>query len=321
MLNVEKWAQGKQTLFALSAIQLVTMADSLYEVIPQAKDRQLFGHQFSMPELTSWFNMYQSPLKPIKAFGNFVANFHEYGEQLLIFLFAARKLHKLLKKNPDYFKENPITLENAQQGRNHANSLSAFIFSEIKDDIDPQPVNPDEKAKILEYIRKNEQELGFCFFLFVPCAFIFQTSPNVLYRKAVAGDIDSIEKLLKLDPLLQHDPAIGQQIQHLRFSNKTNDYERVAAAIHKPAMTNYSDIADARKSAKVKIAAIISELSQLAGQPLSHAQIADLFDAYAKDKREDEIDTDLPAEESLRTAIKRHSPPWHNLFQNLDNKK
>ena len=88
-----------------------------------------------------------------------------------------------------------------------------------------------------------------------------------------------------LDPLLLNNPEIGKHIQHLRFTNKTNDYERVSAAIHKFAVTDYSEVEDARKNSKVQLAAIIQALSQFAGKRLTSTRITKLYNAYSKDKQ------------------------------------
>lgn len=321
MLYVEKWAKGRPKLLAISAIQLVTFSDFLYETIPQAKERRLFGRQFPLPDLVSWYGLYQTPLKPIIAFVTMIMEFSEKDQQIIAIIFAARKLHKMLKRNPNYFRENPPSPEDLQEGKKILNQIFDQIISEVNDELNPQPVDPVEKAKINKYLEDNEQELGFFFFLFVPSLLIYQTSPNLLYRKAVSGDIDSIEKLLKLDPLMLHETAVGHQIQKLRFASKTNDYERIKAAVDKLAVTDYSNIDDARKGWKVELAAIISALSKFAGKRYSTTQITKLFDAYAKDKHGVEIDTDLPVGSSFYKAIDRHIQPWHDLFQNPDTNK
>jgi hypothetical protein len=321
VLNVEKWAIGKPPLIAISAIQLVTFSDFLYEIIPQAKERRLFGHQFSLPDLPVWFDLYKSPRKPIIAFGKMISEFSEQGKSLIFLFFGIRKLRILLKRNPNYFRDNPPSPEDIREGQKFYKNLCDQVFSDIKDDLDPLPVDPEEKTRFLKYLEDHEQELGFFFFLFIPSLLIFQTSPFVLYRKAVAGDIDAIEKLLKLDPVLLHEPAIGQHIQQLRLSNKTNDYERLTAAAHKLAVTDHTEIDDARKRSKVELAAIISALSQLTGKRLTSTKIADLFHKYAKDKKQEGVgDLDIPAGESFNKAIKRHIQPWNDLLQKPDNK-
>ena len=322
MLNVEKWAIGKPTLMAMTAIQLVTFSDFLYEVIPQAKERRLFDRQFPLPDLSVWLKLYKSPHKTFFSFGNMILEFSEQGKSLITLLFAIRKLRRLLKRNPNYFRDNPPSPEDIRESQKLYKNICNQIFSDFKDELDPQPIHPDEKIRFQKYLEGHEQELGFFFFLYIPCLLVFQTSPYALYREAVAGDIDSIEKLLRLDPILIHEPAIGQHIQQLRLSNRTNDFERLTSAAHKLAVTDHSEIDDARKRSKVELAAIISALSQLTGKRLTSPKIADLFHKYAKDKKQEgEGDLDIPAGESFNKAIRRHVQPWEKLLQKPDNKK
>lgn len=320
MLYVEDWARNKPALVAMSAIQLVTIADYLYEVLPQAKDRRIFGHFIPMPDdLEIWHRMYRNPIAPLRAFVRFLIEVDKIGEAIVAITFAGRYLQRLLKRNPHYFRDNPPTREQVREGQEYLKKLFSALFDEIKNNLDEQPLDPVRKVWFSNYLTDNEQKLGFFLFLYFPSLMIYQKSPYLLYREAAAGNIESIEKLLKLDPLMQHDKVIGRHIQNLRFSNSTNDYERLTAAVHKLAITDYSDISEARKRSKVEIAAMIKAVSQLAGKRLTSTMIAKLFHAYAKDKnREALIDTDIPEGESLIKAINRHIGPWNALFQKPD---
>ncbi len=325
MLYVEIWAKNKPKMLAITAIQLVTFSDFLYEVLPQAKDRRLFGRQFPLPELTLWYRLYKTPLKPIIVFVEMLTTFCKEAESLLLLILIFRKIQKLLKRNPNHFRENPPSPEEVQEGNRILNEIYDNFFSGLKDDLDPKPVDPEEKARFNIFLEEHEQELGFFFFIFVPCLLIYQTSPNALYSKAVSGDIDAIEKLLKLDRLLQYEPAIGLQTEKLKLTNKTNQYERIKNAADNLAVTDHSNIEDARKHWKYELAAIISAFSKRTGKRYSSEQILKLFGAYAKDKDKGkqglEDDLDLPAGNSFYKGISRHIQPWHDLFQNTDIKK
>jgi len=168
-------------------------------------------------------------------------------------LLGVRRLQRLLKRNPNYLKENPPTPEATQEWNNLINDLYTKTFIDIRDELDPQPVDAEERADFLKFLQEHEQEMAFCFFLYFPCLVAYKTSPANLYRKAIAGDTDAIDKLLRLDPLMQYEPTIGRKILTLRFSNKTNEYERLTAAPHKLAITNHTDVDAVRKSSKVEI--------------------------------------------------------------------
>jgi len=322
MLHVEKWAQDKPLIIAMPAINLVTFADCMYEALPQAKERRLFGRVFLPPDdFHVWHQMYQSPFRPVRAFIKMLNDFDENGPLIVFLIRAGRWFQRILKRNPNYFRDNPPTVEDIRQAIEFQRELNAMFFADIKDELDPHPNSPDEQSRIDKYIEEHKQELGFVFFVIMPSVMIFQTSPYILYRQAITGDIGSIEKLLKLDPLLLTDPGIYKHIQNLRFTNKINDYERVTAAIHKFAATDYSEVDDARKNSKVQLAAIIQALSLFAGKRLTATKIAKLFNAYSNDKQRGDTDFDIPEGESFSKAIKRHIDPWINLLQIPDKKK
>lgn len=326
MLEVEKWAKNKPPIVALPAIMLVSLADYLYEELPQSKERRLGHRNFLLPEdIQDWYRLYRIPLIPLRAIFKLVALTGETGELILALFVGTRHMRKVLKRDPDYFRKNPPAREDIIEGVELLKKINAVIFAEIKDDVDPQPMDPNLKATVNQFFKENEQGLGFFILLFVPSLLLFQKSPHLLYRQAIGGDIDSIEKLLKLDPLLLHEPAIGHHIQKLRFSNRTNDYERLTAAVHKLAVTDFKEIEDARKRAKVEIAAMIKALGIYSNKPVKSTMIAKLFTAYAKDRdkskgTENEIleDTDLPVGKSLTTAISRHITPWLALIEKVD---
>jgi len=321
MQHLEDWARGIPSIVAIPAIQLVTFSDFMYEVLPQAKERRLFGRLFLPPDdYHVWLQMYQKPITPIVAIVNLISEFHANGTLLIEFFFALRQLQKTLKRDPDYFRKNPPTQDDVRQGIElHKKFYDAF-FKEIKDELAQKPADPADKVRFESYLEENEQKMCFFFFIYVPSLLIYQTTPYKLYRQAIAGDIESIEKLLKLDPLTQNEPAIFRHIQNLRFDTKLNDYDRVTAAAHKLAVTNHSEIADARKNSKVQLAAIIQALSQFAGKRLTSTKIFNLFRAYARDKEKCGTEYDLPAGKSLAKAIDRHVQPWNDLFQKVDNK-
>jgi len=322
MLHVEKWAQDKPAMIAMPAIHLVSFADFMYESLPQAKERRLFGRRFLPPDnYQDWQRMYQSPYRPVRAFIKMIQAFDKNGP-LIIFLFlVGRRLLKTLERNPNHFRDNPLTIEDLRQGLEFRKELNAIFFADFKDDLDPQPLASEEKARFNKYIEEHEQELAFVFFIYVPSLVIYQASPYKLHSQARNGDIEAIEKLLKLDPLLLNDHEIFKHIQNLRFTNRSIDYERVTAAIHKFAVTNYSEVEDARKKSKVQLAAIIQALSKFAGKRLTATKITKLFNAYSKDQQRGDTDFDLPVGESFATALKRHIVPWNNLFQKPDKKK
>ncbi len=308
MLAVKQWAKNRPPLVATLAIQLVSFSDDLYEALPQAKDRRLFGRQFPMPELSCWFSLYRSPRKSITAFGNLITGFHPLGSRLVEFALIARRLLKTLQRNPEYFKTAKPTPEGVKYWQDFMQDLHDHTLKDITDDLKELPLDPDGRTRMQQFIDAHEQELGFCFFIAVPCLLLHQTSPYILYKQAVSGDINAIEKLLKLDAAISYEPAIAQHILALKFSNKTNDYERLMAAPLKLAFTNYANIEEARRRSKYRLAGIIHSLSHALGYDMDYPTVGALFDAYSQDKGDDH-DYDLPTGEPFRKSVINNSIP------------
>lgn len=283
MRTVKQWARNKPDFVATLAIQLVSFSDDLYEALPQAKDRRLFGCQFPMPELSTWFDLYRYPRKSIVAFGNLIAEFHPLGPRLVEFTLIARQMLRTLQRNPDYFKKCKPTQEGVKYWQDFMQDLREHTLRDIADDLNQRPLDPDERARMQQFIDDCEQELGFCFFIAVPCLLLYQTSPFILYRQAVSGNTDAIEKLLNLDAAMVHEPIVAKHILALKFANKTNDYERLMAAPLKLAVTNYSKAEEARRRSKYRLAGIIHSLSRAFGYDMDYPTIGTLFDAYSQD--------------------------------------
>jgi len=234
MLKVEEWARNKPPLVAITSISLVTIADHLYEILPQVKERCIFGRVIPLPDdLAIWHRMYHRPIAPLRAFIRLLLEFDEVGHAAVVITFAGRKLSRLMKRNHNYYRDNPPTRDEIREGQEYVKNLFSAVFDNINNDLKEVPLDADKQDWINQYLTDHDQELGFFLFLFIPSLMIYQKSPYLLYREAVSGNIDSIEKLLKLDPLVQSDPVIWRHIQNLRFSNRRNDYERLIVAVHK----------------------------------------------------------------------------------------
>jgi len=168
MLKVKEWARNKPPLVAMSAIQLVTVADYLYEVLPEAKDRRIFGRFIPMPDdLAICHRMYQRPIAPLRAFVKLLIEYEETGEAIVALTFAGRKLQRLLKRNPHHFRDNPLTREQVREGQEYLKKLFSALFDEIKNDLDAQPVDPEKKPGLTNtLLTMNRNSVFSCFYIF-----------------------------------------------------------------------------------------------------------------------------------------------------------
>lgn len=321
--DVEEWAKDKSFFMALFAPQIVSNSKDMYEALRYIKDRRVFDHQFPLPNFPSWFQLYRSQGKAVRVYLEFICEMSEYGSDLISFWLGLRELKKVLAKNPDVLKEVKPSPQELQERVEFLKGLLAKSFAEIKEDMDSCPFDIDKQLKCHELLAKYELELGFSFLVFAPCWLLYQMSPSELYREALDRDERQSEKalkrLLKLDPLLLHDPVIGKKIQEFRFSGKSsNSYDEIIKAVHSKPIITYSNIKSGHKSMKYEAAAIISEMAQALDNPVDNPELRNLYDAYAKQGKNILGDHDFPdSNDGFDKGIKHHLPHWQELFQKL----
>jgi hypothetical protein len=298
MLNVEKWAQSKNPAIAFFAINHAVIAREKSEALRNIKERCVYGHQFPLPDFPSWFAMYQSR-KPIYAYKRLISDTSNFAKELMSFYSGLRMLDKELKRNPDLFKGLKITRQDFEEAWKFWQDMCSDTIQEIEEDIAKTPFDPEIQEKFRNALVKDELPLSFYFLVYAPCHLFYQMSPAALYRNALNSNISAIEKLLKLDPLILHDPAIGFQIQSVRLYGKENDYLDILSAIAKQPGINYKKISDERRSIKSDHGAQIYELTKKLNNPLDPAQIRDLYDTLASDYDGTITDKDIKKHEAF----------------------
>jgi hypothetical protein len=218
------------------------------------------------------------------------------------------RLHRINAKG---LLTEQITEKDISDARALLNNALKESFTDIEADLKDEPVNPSERAAFADLLSDMPLESSFFFLVHIPCWLLYRDSPTCLYRKGRTGDIDALEKLLRLDALMIHDPLIGKEIQKLRFNRKTSAYRTLLEAPLKSPKAKIT-----RKKMKYSTAGIISALSSIIKQPLTEPEIRSLFDAVAQDAGRGPIDIDLAdSPESFYMAIKRDRDFW---LQSLD---
>jgi hypothetical protein len=314
MLAVEKWAKGRNPLIAYFAINFALMAREQSEALRQIKRRRLYSHEFPLPDFPSWFAMYRS-LKPLLAHKRFISDVSDYTDDQKGLLSALRKLDKLLKHNSTEISNLIPTPKQVEHSWKYWREMCTKTFTEIKDDIANSQFQIEIQDKLEKDLVRDELALGFYFLVHAPCQLLYKTTPSKLYEKALGGDISAIEKLIRLDPLTIHDPAIGYQIQSVRLHGKSNDYEQIISAISKTPGIKYRDMKDERKSIKSEYGALIYLIAKNSKDPLKVPQIRDLFDKFAQDFEGSRQDNDVTSPEGFDKTIKTKAAEWQDLLQ------
>ena len=310
MLSVQKWAENKPYLLAFFAPQMAANARDIHQAFRHIKERRILNKQYPLPPLPAWFAMYRSHRKPLGFLRTFIADFSIFDKEAVDLGDAAIEGFRLLSKNDYDPSEFVPTIEDIKHLHPLMQSALSASFQEIEDDFSDIPLEPSVKDAALQLFSEMELESSFFMLVLTPCWLLYREHPTRLYRKARLGEPDALEKLLRLDPLMLHDPAIGRRIQVLRFTNKTAAYQNLLEAPLKPPKARIS-----RKKMKYVTAGLISCLSSLIKKPLTEPEIRALFDAVAQDADGSPIDTDLPdSPEAFAKAINRDRAFWLQMF-------
>jgi hypothetical protein len=145
----------------------------------------------------------------------------------------------------------------------------------------------------------------------IPCWLLYRQFPPTLLRSARTGNIDSIEKLLRLDSSTIHDPKIAE-IYHQEQSKKNKSvYDLMAQSLDKSPRAKIT-----LQKIKMNFAGLLSAYSSAFGQRLTEPEIRALFDAISRDSGKGDIDTDLPdGSEVFSKAIQRERKFWSIIPQ------
>lgn len=282
MLAVEKWAQGKHPIIALIGPQVASFARDLPDIYRNIKKHQLANQDVVLPHLPTWYGLYCSHKQYLNVFSQFLL-----------------ETSPLCKSVTNFGDATPSDLM-------HIQSLS---FNELREDFDNTPLTSATWTTVQRFLSQHRLELEFLFYVYLPCLHLYQISPGRMYHKARLGDVKSIDQLLRLDPFLLHDPAIGQQIQKIRLFGKSSTYQNLIEAPLKPLKVKIN-----RSRIKASLGAFIIYLADSINQPLTSVDIRKLFDAVAKDADNQIIDTNIPCSpETFYKSIQRNKPDWKKL--------
>lgn len=313
MLAIQKWTERKPFLIAMLAPQIAITARDIHEAFQDTKERRFMSHQFPLPNLPAWFAMYRSHKKPLHFLRTLFDSFSEFGADSIEFGEGVLAGAQELSRNKQVEVQTP-SLEELEQMRSVMQNMLSESFQEIQDDISTDPLDPSLKSEMLSLLADNSLESSFFILITAPCWLIYRISPTRLYRKARQGNVESLEKLLQLDPLMLHDPAIGKAILKLRFNHKKSKYEKIILTPLSNPNANITAL-NMKYAIGGLISALAKALNPLHKHKVSTPDIHKLFDAVAKDFDGLETDTDLPEnQDSFARAIYRYRDEWLKVF-------
>lgn len=201
-----------------------------------------------------------------------------------------------------------LILEEKKENSNCCKDFLQISYKDIEEDF-PSKNNEEIQPKIEGEIK--DPEIIFFYRVVVPCWFFHQKPPGILLRKARSGNIDALDKLLRIDSSLIHEPRIADIFHKSRWRKNNRTYSVITSALSKAPIKTITP-----KSVKCYVAGLVSAASQLFNAKLTEPEIRQLFDAVQMDSGGPEIDPDLPeSPEAFAKAIQRERKIWLNSFQ------
>ena len=170
----------------------------------------------------------------------------------------------------------------------------------------------DERMKESIFALAEQAEILFAYKVMLPCWHFYAISPSILFRKARNGNLEAMDKLLRIDTAVLCDPRISEHVYRLSLQKSKRKLEKILDAIRNGPKAKIS-----MQKIKFTLAGMISILSQILGHRLKSPAIRQLFNAVAIDTGKDEmIDRDLPdSPEAFSKAIQRERYFWRSFLK------
>lgn len=147
----------------------------------------------------------------------------------------------------------------------------------------------------------------FYFRVWLPCWLLYREYPPRLLRRARLGDLDALDKLLRLDKSAVHDPVIAERVHQLTHSGTKRDRDLILEALRGKPKGRLDP-----KTIRYGLAGMISQLAVLFQTRVTAPEIAALFDAIERVRTGKPSDTRIPAGESFAKAVHRNRT-WPSL--------
>lgn len=289
------------------AMTLAALAEPISDYLQHIKDPSGIFNQLPVPDLKVWLEMYRKPSRLKKMNRAMIVNLQE-----------AEKMAKEFQNNIlAGVKELNITDEQMNEIKEGLDKIGFDVLSNM-DEVNKKKYKSLPKKLHAELDRTKKEymfSLGdvtteqiFFIKVFMPCFLMYKTYPIKLFRKARLGDIDALEKLVRLDDSIILDKRISK-IYH-SSSTKRSVKERLNNSL----ASGPKEKVD-RKKVKMSLGGLISFYSEKLGKRINEREIRHCFDEIAKQKGNGDIDVDIPeSPEAFAKAIQRERKELEDLL-------
>lgn len=146
--------------------------------------------------------------------------------------------------------------------------------------------NPEDEARLTDFNSCRE----FLFRVQIPCWFAWNTTPAQLLRKARQGDRSAILDLIQLDKSMVAEPRVAE-VWHRLVTDAALHPTAVAAMKKKPPAVSVGKL-------KASVGAVLWLAAEASGYKMTTTELRNAFDAVARDKFGQPIDTDIPDDDA-----------------------
>jgi len=292
--RVEQWTKGKQPFPALVSAFLVVSADEIFAMLGCLAHDNEYSNLFSIQDIRRWSQLYRDLTSRESLEGT-------------------QSIAELLDKTPSFLPFWESLLGNMRD-INDLNQTSIIdgLRNGPLNDFDFVPDNTSRKKSLTSFSQLLEIPFAvFSLKIFIPSVILYQSTPHMLLRRAIAGDIEALARLVSLDKNLLRVPEIEAVWEPISRNPSHYRFKKVTRALHSAPLNSI-------KATRVKtvLALAIECLFERFEENLSRPQIRDLFDCFARDTLGAEIDIDLPqTENAFDAAIRLEKRRWKKALQ------
>lgn len=306
---MSKWRKGKPIPLVIMAEQIAVGAEPCFEFLELVKAGERIGDLSLMPNVREWLRLYRSHRRMqrcligrFRTFGGIVEEGADFAELIFLGSRGIKKMVKWIKRKVEKMSvyERRRFISEVQRKWNQVYNLH---LSEIQSEIlGKRDLELNEKLR--EALK--EPEIAFFFRAWVPCWLLYGEYAPRMMRRARMGDLDAMEKLLRLDASVVSDPRVGEYLHEARTSGKKATFERLTEALKRGPKSKVT-----LKKVVYRMAGLISLISDIMKHRLTEREIWELFSAVAHDMGKEETDLYLTeSPEAFAKAIQRERGFW-----------
>ena len=325
MKHFRKWAENKNPIMVELIPMLIRCMDTYLESVEGIKKQERVEGYVPLPPINQWLGfyrkhhkIYQSIIEAVAAvspeIGKKVKDFYVMSKNLKLAASNSKPKEALKVFNKLPLEEQKKILDTAKKDETYSAMGNMITIANENEDVHLAHIDEKNKKRLMEIF--TQPEVLFFMNVWAPCLMIYGEFPTTLLFRARHGDIDAIEKLVRLDKSIIHDPRM-MNIHHQASKSKNKEtFNRITKALGSRPQAKTK-----RRQVKYYFGGLLSNFSVALGQKMPASDIEDLFDALARDKGIDNIDPDFIDinAETFEKGIQRARKMW-NISSLVDKK-